>query len=73
MPKNVSFYSNAVANVFLKNGCIVTLIVEVCHAMFARIFFFNGYSVRTLRLELQCHRLTAGLSGRSSFQLTGHD
>lgn len=24
MPKNVSFYSNAVANIFLDNGCIVT-------------------------------------------------
>ena len=34
------FYSNAVANIFLDNGYIVTLIVEVCHAMFAMIFFF---------------------------------
>lgn len=40
MPKNVSFYSNAVSNIFLRNGCIVTLIVEVCHAMFAIVFFF---------------------------------
>lgn len=57
MQKNVAFYSNAVANIFLKNGYIVTLIVKVCHAMCALIFFFsflfNDCPMRTFRLELQ--------------------
>lgn len=53
MQKNVAFYSNAVANIF-KNGYIVTLIVEVCHAMIALIFFFfKGCLMWTPRLELQ--------------------
>lgn len=56
MSSNVPFfYCNAVASIFLENGCIVTLILEVCHAMFAVIFFFfNGCSMRTLRLEVSC-------------------
>lgn len=61
MLKNVSFYSNAVADIFLKNGYIVTLIVKVCHIMFAMTFFFFfltvGCPVRTLRLDLQCFSL----------------
>lgn len=40
MPKNVSFYSNAVANIFLKNGYVVTLIEEVCHFVCSDILFF---------------------------------
>lgn len=55
MQKNVSFYSNAVANIFLINGYVVTLIEEVCHFVCSDIlFFFNRCPVRTLRLELQC-------------------
>lgn len=34
---------------------LLLLIVEVCHAMFAMIFFFSKvWPVRVLRLELQC-------------------
>lgn len=42
MLKNVSFYSNAVANIFIRNGCgyLVTLLEEVCHWLFARKDFF---------------------------------
>lgn len=60
MPKNVSFYSNAVANVFIRHGYgnLVTFFEEVCHGMFAQNFFFFFLNkegpVRTHRLELQC-------------------